>query len=98
MVGMPGMALVMQATQAPVVPVAPQGSVQAANPSPIAGIIMLAWLRMKLKIETRHSVDTPPLLPLSPLLSPSLSSVVLLLLLLEVLRESRGLARASGLS
>ena len=96
MVGMPGMALVMQAAHAPGVPVGPQGSSQAANPSPIAGIMMLAWLRTKLKIETKHSADTPPLLPLSP----SLSSVVLLLLLLllEVLRESRGIARAGGLS
>ena len=98
MAGMPGMAAVMQAAHAPGVPVAPQGSSQAANPSPIAGIITLAWLRAKLKIETKHAPDTPPLLPPSPSLSSVVLLLLLLLLLLEVLRESRGLARASGLS
>lgn len=96
MVGRPGMALAMQATQAPVVPAAPQGTSQAANPSPIAGIKTLVWPMMKLKIEARHCRDTPPSLPLLPSLSPVL--LLLLLLLLPVLRESRGIARAGGLS
>lgn len=91
MVGIPGIAMVMQAAHAPGVPVAPHGSAQAAKPSPIAGMkTLLAWPMMKLKIEPRHCRGTPPL---SVLLSPVLS-----LLLFPVLRESRGLARTVGLS
>ena len=48
------MAVAMQATQAPVVPVGPQGSSQAANPSPIAGMIVFNWPMRKLKIEIKH--------------------------------------------
>ena len=86
--GIVGMAVAMQATQAPVVPVGPQGSSQAANPRPIAGIIVFNWPMRKLKIEIKHCPGS--LSVVSTAVSVSVDSVLSLSELL--------LARAGGVS
>ena len=81
------MAVAMQATQAPVVPVAPQGISQAAKPSPIAGISVFNWAMRKLKIETKHCPGSLSVLSTAVSSSVSVDSLAVLLL-----------ARAGGVS
>ena len=90
------MAVAMQATQAPVVPVAPQGSSQAANPRPIAGIKTLICEMAKFTMETIQVRASPPsVTAVSPVVVSSVSVSVVSVVSVSV---SVVLARAGGVS
>ena len=96
------MAVAIQATQAPVVPVALQGSSQAANPSPIAGIKVLICAMAKFTMETIQVRASPSssvsVTSVSPVVVSSVSVSVSVVSVSVSSVPVPVLARAGGLS